>query len=282
MVATPSPTVAVATAPSNSPQPPSPAVTLEPDGAVFAPDPELLFLLHDALGESTASYGVYVKRLSDGRGASVNPDQPFRAASLFKLFVMWEAFRQQSVGLIDFEDTMDVTPYYKTFDLGTNAVEAGDRVTVGQALSLMMSISDTPTGVLLQNTLGFRTVNAALEDLGIDNSGLFYPGDALATARDAGVLLEVIARGETLPAASHEAMIDLLLSAVADYGLKGGVPPETPVAHKTGSLATALHDAGIVYAPGGAYVIVVLSDRQSADLIETISRRVYEYYEARD
>jgi beta-lactamase class A len=281
VVATPSPTAAVATTPSNSPQPPSPAITLEPDGAAFAPDTELLLLLQDALGESTASYGVYVKRLSDGRGASVNPDQPFRAASLFKLYVMWEAFRRESEGGIHFDDTMQVTQYHKTFELGTNAVQAGDVVTVAQALRLMISVSDTPTGVLLQDTLGFETVNTALEDLGIHNSGLFYPGNSLATARDLGVLLEVIARGDTLPAAAHEAMVELLLSAQSDYGLKGGVAEGIAVAQKTAALDEALHSAGIVYAPSGAYVIVVLWDPRDGDnLVEAISRRVYEYFEA--
>ncbi|HEU0074669.1 MAG TPA: serine hydrolase [Dehalococcoidia bacterium] len=261
--------------------PTTPAVEAPP--AAYVADPALAALLQALAGDSLPSYGVYVKSLKDGTGASVNADKVFRAASLFKLFVMWEAFRQESLGLISFDTTMEVTPYYKTFELGTNAVEVGDVVTVGEALRLMMAISDTPTGVLLQDTVGIAEINAALEALSIDNSGLFYPGDPLATARDVGVLLESVAAGGRLPEASHDAMVGLLLSEGIDYGLRAGVPSEIGVAHKTGSLPVALHDAGIVYLPGAAYVLVVLWDRQSGvDLIETISRGVYEYYESRN
>jgi len=259
--------------------PPAVATTGAPLAA-YVPDLALGTLLQDLVGESRQSYAVYVKNLSDGTGASVNPDRVYRAASLFKLYVMWEAFRQESVGLIRFDETMEVTPYYKSWELGTNAVEVGDLVTVEEALRLMISISDTPSGVLLQDRLGFANVNTALEGLGIQDSGLFYPGDPVATARDVGVLLEAIAGGSILPNDAHDAMVALLTSSGIDYGLRAGVPAAVAVGHKTGSLETALHDAGVVFAPGGAYVIVILWDREGdANLIEAISRLVYDYYE---
>jgi beta-lactamase class A len=266
-----------------TPTPPDTAPTVESSPSIAVHDPALAALLQDVAGDAQGSYGVYVKNLADGSGASMNPDKAFHAASLFKLYVMWDAFRQEAEGSISFDDAMEVTPYYKSWELGTNVVEVGDLVTVREALGLMMSISDTPTGVLLQDTLGASNVNAALEELDIHNSGLFYPGNPVATARDVGVLLEAIAEGGTLPAAAHQDMIELLTSTRIDNGLRAGVPAEVRVAHKTGSLPMALHDAGIVYLPDNAYVLVVLWDRQGdADLIQLISRRVYEYYEARD
>jgi beta-lactamase class A len=283
---TPSTTRPPSTTPTTARQTPTAALTVPTVASQPAPsvaDPALEALLQNLLGNSQGSYGIYVKNLKDGAGASINPDKAFHAASLAKLFIMWEAFRQESLGLISFDDTMDVTPYYKSFELGTNAVEVGDLVTVDEALRLMTSISDTPTSVLLQDTLGVANINQSLEALGIENSGLFYPSNPVATARDVGVLLEAIARGGILPQASHDAMIALLLSARTDNGLRTGVPAEIDVAHKTGTLAMALHDAGIVYLPGEAYVLVVLWDRQSgSDLIQTISRRVYQYFAAQN
>ncbi len=269
--------------PIRTPTAPLTIPTVESRPVPYVTDPALEALLQGLLGTARSSYGVFVKSLIDGTGASVNPDKVFSAASLFKLFVMWEAFRQESLGLISFGDIMEVTPYYKSWELGTNAVEVGDLVTVDEALRLMMSISDTPTAVLLQDALDFANVNKGLEELGIRNSGLFYPGPPLATARDVGRLLEDILRGGILPEASHEAMLALLMSERTDNGLRAGVPPEIRVAHKTGSLPMALHDAGIVFLPGQTYVFVVLWDRQSdADLIATISQRVYAYYEGRE
>jgi beta-lactamase class A len=42
--------------------------------------------------------------------------------------------------------------------------------------------------------------------------------------------------------------------------IPAGVPPGTPVAHKTGSIRGVLHDAAVVYPRGRApYVLVVLT-----------------------
>ena len=53
--------------------------------------------------------------------------------------------------------------------------------------------------------------------------------------------------------------------------------------HKTGELDGYKHDAGIVYAPKGDYVIVVMSntkDPQTAvDVIAKISKAVYDHFE---
>ena len=260
---------------------PLPSTTTRP--RPFLQDGALESLLREVVGAERDATSVYVKRLSDGSGASLEQDVPYEAASVFKLYVMWEAIRQESLGHLDFEQVMEVTPYYEAFELGTGQVRAGDEVTVREAMRVMMSISDTPTAVLLQDTIGWENVNASLRAMGIEDSGLFYPEiGAIATARDLGVLLEAIAEGRALTPAAHATMRALLLSETTDNGLRAGVPPTVPVAHKTGLLPGVRHDAGIVWLPGAPYVIVVLSDGQGrVDLIEAIARAVYDYYAAR-
>ncbi|MGE3858216.1 MAG: serine hydrolase, partial [Dehalococcoidia bacterium] len=263
--------------PRENPLPPAPDHP-EP----VTPHPALAAILDAAIAEDREWYGVYVKRLTDNTGASVNQDQVFRTASIFKLYVMWEAVRQESLDVLSFDQQMEVTPYYAAFQLGPERVRAGDSVTVAEALHLMMSVSDTPTAVLLQDTVGWRNINESMRALGIGDSGLFYPESGpLATARDLGVLLEVIERGGVQTPEAHELMRALLLSETIDNGLRSGVPAEVPVAHKTGLLADVRHDAGIVYLEGSPYVIVVLSEREaSTNRIPAISRAVYEYYAA--
>lgn len=142
-----------------------------------------------------------------------------------------------------------------------------------------MSISDTPTGVLLQDTVGYRNVNGSLRSIGIQDSGLFYPEPgAMATARDMGVFLEAVDAGTGVTPALRNEMIALLLSETTDKGLRAGVPSAVPVGHKTGLLPDARHDVGIVYLDGAPYVIAVMSDGTSANLTQRISRAVYEYY----
>jgi len=67
--------------------------------------------------------------------------------------------------------------------------------------------------------------------------------------------------------------------------IEEGVPPETPVAHRHGWLADTHGDAGIVFSPGGDYVIVQflykpdwLEWETSAPLLANMSRATYNFF----
>jgi beta-lactamase class A len=61
------------------------------------------------------------------------------------------------------------------------------------------------------------------------------------------------------------------------------LPPDTPVANKTGSISGVCHDIGVIYAPSGPLVLAVLTRGigQAAAAeggIRHIARLVYEYW----
>ena len=91
-------------------------------------------------------------------------------------------------------------------------------------------------------------------------------------------LMTKIARGETASAAASAEMIAILKRQRARDGIPVGVPADTAVAHKTGSITKIHHDAGIVYARR-PYVLVVLTrgfekESDSDALIAAITRVV--------
>jgi beta-lactamase class A len=65
--------------------------------------------------------------------------------------------------------------------------------------------------------------------------------------------------------------------------IPAGLPPGTPVAHKTGWITGTLHDAAIVYPKGRSpYVLVVLTrkitdEKVAGRLIADLSREVYAF-----
>ena len=253
--------------------------------------------LRQALGDEVEAYGVVVKSLDDGRGALINPDKVFYAASLFKVAVMYEVFHQQALGLLSFDERLLVTPYYAGFDLGTLPVEVCQTLSIGEALGYMMSISDNTSAVLLQDRVGSANINRSLEALGLTTTRLL-PDDLPTTAADMALLMEMIARGEAVDAGASQEMVNLLTSEEIDNGLRAGVASAeggraagergegTLVAHKTGNWSNATHDAGIVYlpagqagSPAGTYVIAVLSEKAyETELTAEVSRVVWEYY----
>jgi beta-lactamase class A len=99
------------------------------------------------------------------------------------------------------------------------------------------------------------------------------------TARGLLTLFETLGHGRAVDPASDAAMIEILKRQKFNDAIPAGLPPGTPVAHKTGNITRIHHDAGIVYGPR-PYVLVVLvrgieDKKQSAALIAELSRRVY-------
>ena len=113
-----------------------------------------------------------------------------------------------------------------------------------------------------------------------------------ASPLDVVRLLERFRRGELLSPASNDLLLTAMLATVTGPDkLKGLLPPDVRVAHKTGSgirdakgVVAADNDAGMVFLPDGqAYSIAVFiadsheNDRTNAAVIASISERIYDY-----
>ena len=248
----------------------------------FVSDPGLEQVVLTAIGDDIERFAVLVKELESGRGAAVDVGRSFYAASLFKPWVMLEAFNQRDAGLLDFDERYIVSDYYGAFGLNLGELEVCDEVTIGEAMERMMALTDNVAANLLLDRVGAGNVNSALRRLGLSDSG--FPGDDSlpTTSADMALLLEAIVSGEAVSEAASGEMMALLESEAISDRLPALLPKGTRVAHKTGNWEDATHDAGIVVSPGATYLIVVLTDfgfqDDGAARIARLSRMVYDYY----
>lgn len=277
---TPPPTATATPVPSPTPVPDVPARG-EGTRSLPAVDPALQSAIEAALGSEAESYGVVALNLRTGTGAAVNPDKVFYAASLFKLPLMHEAFRQRELGLLDFGETLEVTEEAAAEDLGTleqAGIAVGDLVPVSRLLELMVTWSDNTSAVLLHQRLGGRNVDAGLQELGLTSTSV-NTRDLPTTAGDMAALLRAVAAGEAVsPQASAEMEALLLAQRVRDR-IPAGVPRGVPVGNKTANWTDATHDVAIVYAPAGTYVLAILSGKPGdAATLVRISRLVYQHF----
>ena len=254
--------------------------------ATFAPqseDPALDALIRTTLSGYEGTYSVVVRNLGDGRSASLNEGEVYYAASLFKLAVLLEAYRQRDGGEIDFSQLLTLDEEYAGYDLGTLEfleLEVGDMLTLADALRAMIIVSDTPTAVMVQDVVNPWRVDQTLRSLGLNDMSVMST-DLPTTARDMALLMEAVATGQGVTAESRNEMLALLLQEWIRGGIPSGVPGNSAVAHKTGNLTNATHDVALVWGPAGPYVIAVLSDR-SWDWEPTVavSRAVWDYFAA--
>ncbi len=131
------------------------------------------------------------------------------------------------------------------------------------------------------HALGARNIRVLR---GVSDNKAFEAGlSNTTTARDLAVLMEAIQRNRAASPASSATMREILLRQEFNGEIPAGLPPGTPVAHKTGWISGVLHDAAMAYPSGRApYVLVLLSrnireNDVARPLLVDLSRLVYQH-----
>lgn len=209
----------------------------------------------EALGGDT---GVYVKNLVTGETFARGADVPVVAASVIKIPVMIEAFRAQAAGELRLDELHALADAERMPSCGTlKAMHTGIEMTLLDLVRLMIIVSDNTATNILIRRLGIDRVNATLRELGCEKTTLrrlLFDSEAshrglenTITAREMGMLLEKLFRGEIVSKEASAAMMDILL----DQRLNGKLPfylhaRHVPIAHKTGEDTGVTHDVGVV------------------------------------
>ena len=100
---------------------------------------------------------VYGKDLTTGETCAFQPDVPVVAASVIKIPILIEAFRQQRDGLLSMEETVSVRPEMKMPSCGAlTYLHDGLTVTLRDLCVLMIILSDNTATNLLIDRLGMK------------------------------------------------------------------------------------------------------------------------------
>lgn len=263
----------------------SPTVGVAPPVATAETEvisPALTKIVRDSLRDKQGTYGVAIKHLVTGEIVLMNADRQFEAASLYKLPVMFEAFKQCREGEVSFTEEVTVTEKAATFyEDGEPTMPVGSTVTIGEAVERMITASDnTAAHVLLERLQAWR-INQTTKALGLGQTEIL---DGVRTSpADMMRLLELIATEKAVDAEASRTMIQLLQNQQVRDRLPRFLPPGTDVANKTGNWDGVRHDVGIVYGPSGPYVIAVLAEglddgEEAVNAIAQLSYAVYDHF----
>jgi beta-lactamase class A len=252
-----------------------------------------------------ASVAVAYQHLGDAKDSLyLEADRSFHAASTMKVPVMIEFFRRVDAGKLSldqqltlanqFASIVDGSPYaldakddedaslYERLGKPVPARELVERMITRSsnlATNTVIALVDAKRVTKTLRSLGARqmTVLRGVEDGKAYQKGL----NNTATARDLATLMAAIEQGKAASPASTRAMRSILLAQELNLEIPAGLPPGTPVAHKTGQISGVLHDAAIVYPSGRPpYILVVLTsgipdEKEARALIADLSRQVY-------
>jgi len=278
------------------------AIALAAVSILAPPQKTLEDQLRAIIATSKAEVAVAVRTLDGRTEVLIDPDKPFHAASTMKVPVMIELFRQQAAGKLSLDSSMPIrNEFHSIVDGSIYALSEGDDAdkavyaAVGKAMTLrelcdaMITVSSNFAANLLIEKLGVENIRATVARLGADGMNVlrgvedqkaFDKGlNNSTTARGLLVLFDKLAHGAAVDASADATMVDILKRQAFNDAIPAGLPPRTPVAHKTGNITRINHDAGIVFA-ARPYVVVLLvrgiqDQKESAALMASLSRTIY-------
>jgi beta-lactamase class A len=257
--------------------------------------------LDETVVPAGGTVGFAAMDLTSGRTLGRHESDPFPLQSVFKLPIAIEVLHQVDAKKLDLARIVALDASDARGGPGT-LIAVPSKKTVRELLEAMIIASDnTACDKLLALVGGPRVVEARVRSLGVDRVSIRYTeldlgtekGDNTATPSAIVALLAKIARHEVgLSAASASLLEDILLRVTTGQKrLKAGLPPGTPVAHKTGMSDThggktdATNDVGLITLPNGHRIaIAVFVHASPADLatrertIARVARVVYDTF----
>lgn len=270
---TPLPATTPAPEPSLSP---APEPSIAPRQPVMADAGQARFERMTAeLGKLAARYpgrvAITLKDMRSGRRWDYHPDDLFPSASLIKVPVLVAAFYKIREGRLSLDERLEVTRRNRVGGSGSLKWRRdGTKLTVRELLTVMISESDNTATKMILDRLGLGYVQQQFPRMGLLYTGIYEEGMSIkggrvmhenyTTAREMTMLLEKIYRGEAVDRESSALMLQILKHPKPRASrLAKGLPEGWEIAHKTGLLRQACHDAAIFITPDGAYAMTVLT-----------------------
>ncbi len=217
--------------------------------------------------------------------------QVFPTASIIKLGILYELFKQADEGRLRLDEELRLNrkravPGGILFQLGTPALSLLDYA------NLMVIESDnTATNVLIEK-LGMDAVTARMAALGLPATKLRrYMIDApaaregrenVSTPSELAHLLDVLRKGDSLKPESQAEAIRILEKEKSSP-IRRAVPAQVTIASKSGELEGVRGDSAIVYLPNRPFILVVMTSWLAEDAageaaIQELAHVAYDYF----
>ena len=227
---------------------------------------------------------LFAKNLDTGETYALNPDERVRTASTIKIAVMIEAFARVAEGKAKWTDEVVLTKEKKVSGSGIlGELSDGLRLTLRDAVNLMMILSDNTATNLVLDVLNTDAVNARMESLGfkqikimrkVGSGGESMAGKdpenkkfglGFATPREMVLVMEKLERGEIISPAVSKEMIDLMKREQGRNAI-GRSLWNVPMASKYGALDRLRSAVAILYTKKGKIAMAISCD----DMPETM------------
>jgi beta-lactamase class A len=221
---------------------------------------------------------LFARNIDTGATYTLGGDNRVRTASTIKVAIMVETFARVAEGKAKWSDEVVLTNPKKVSGSGVlQELSDGLKLTLRDAVTLMMIVSDNTATNLVLDVLTTDAVNARMDSLGLqqtrvlrkiggggtshagEDSVLKPFGTGVTTPREMATLLEKLERGEVVNPAAAKEMITLMKREQHRDGI-GRAIEDVEMATKAGALDRLRSDVGIVYTKRGRIAMAITCD----------------------
>ena len=258
-------------------------------------------IIQDDLSGKKGDYAIYIENLSDAENYGLRQSDIFPAASLYKLYLMAAILKEIDKGNLKLEDTVTssksrLIEIYGSTDSGYEEAPETISYTLDEALTRIGRVSDNFSSIMLTDKVGLGKIQEMVEELGAEDTRIKSPTLIVndeeepymsTSASDISRFFRKLYTKEIVSVSVSDKLTEFLSLNQLNNRIPAGLPGDIKVIHKTGELARIRHDAGIVYLPEKAYIIVLMSQniKGEDEVVETfvnISKDVYEYFQSKE
>lgn len=233
---------------------------------------------------------IYVWDYSTKNYVDINANVTYPAASIIKLPILIEMFREIDNGKFALNDTMILEDYYRASGSGKLQYSQGGRaLTMDYLARIMIENSDnSSTNMIIAKMGGMPDINREIKKWGLKTTHLnnWLPdleGTNITTSKEIAQMLYNIDKTNMVSEESKKHIADYLSHVKNNRLLQAGLPSNAILLHKTGDIGYMLGDAGIVKTPSGKkYIVSILAKRpynnqQGKKFIVEASKTIYNH-----
>ena len=224
----------------------------------------------------SGTLGLWARDLRTGEELALAADERFPSASTIKLWVLRELFRRAELGELDLDaESVEMAAGDRAIGSGVlKDLTPGFRLSLRDAATLMVTVSDNTATNLLVARLGVRAINREARRAGYTDThlrGLLFKGRGIRAShtspRNSGRFFLNLARRREVSRPASEAMLEILrreqyanvIGRLIPYDPYATGGERWRLASKSGSIRGVRNDAALVEGPGCRYVLALMS-----------------------
>lgn len=230
---------------------------------------------------------VYFRRLNDGAWFCINPNQSYNPASMSKVLYVLVYLKEAEQDLSILNKKIFFAKHFasgNTPNIGDFRLPENRYYAVRELLGYLIKYSDNDAALLLSQHMNQKIYFQLFKDLNIPTPDLNV--EYYITPTDFSKFFRVLYNASYIRPELSEVGLKLLITSTFSEGLRKGIDPSIPLAHKFGERIIGnkaqLHEFGVVFIENDPYLIGVMSSgsnlQQLTNIVAEISRLVFDDY----